>query len=204
MNSKNNKIALLPFLKYKWVKKIMLFFGCWFLLHTAFIMIDGFTDYHGKADVAIVLGNRVYADGSLSSWLKGRVDKALQLYRQKRVKKIFVSGGISSKMDGFFPEGTAMRNYLVQAGVPEDDIIVDNKGNDTYATAKNFIAWSKGKQYNSAIIVSQFFHITRSKYTLKKLGFMRVVGIASASYSWRDVPGTVREWPAFYKYLLIH
>ncbi len=181
----------------------MLFFGCWFLLHTIFIMIDGFTDYHGKADVAIVFGNRVYADGSLSSWLRGRVDKALQLHRQKRVRKIFVSGGISSERDGFFPEATAMRNYLVQAGVPADDIIVDNRGNDTYATAKNFIAWNNDKQYSSAIVVSQFFHITRSKYILKKLGFVKVAGVASTTYSWRDVSSTVREWPAFYKYLLM-
>jgi vancomycin permeability regulator SanA len=188
--------------KYKWLNRILAFLGSWFLLHTLFIVLDGFTNYNGKADVAIVMGNRVYADGSLSSWLKGRVDKSFELYKQGRVKKIFVSGGISTEEDGYYPEGDAMKKYLLARGVPEHDIIVDNNGIDTRTTAKNFIEWNKENRYTSAIVVSQFFHITRSKFILKKYGFKKVAGAASKVYSWRDLPSTIREWPAFYKYLL--
>ncbi|HLY68472.1 MAG TPA: hypothetical protein VKR53_02015, partial [Puia sp.] len=65
----------------------------WFVLHSVYICIDGLHNDKGYADAEIVLGNEVYADSSVSLPLKGRLDKALELYVNKRVKKIFVSGG---------------------------------------------------------------------------------------------------------------
>ena len=64
----------------------------WLFLHLLYISWDGLHDDAGKADIAIILGNPVQADGTLSPWLKGRVDRAIALYQQGRVKKIFASG----------------------------------------------------------------------------------------------------------------
>jgi vancomycin permeability regulator SanA len=176
----------------------------WVLLHIVYISIDGLTGYQGKADVAVVLGNRVYADGSLSTWLQGRVDEALQLYKQKKVRKIFASGGVSTPENGGYPEGTAMKSYLVNHGVPAEDVIADNGGVNTYWTAKDFLEWNKSKHYQSVIVVSQFYHITRTKYIFHKLGITGVHSASSHSYSWSDVVGTFREVPAFYKYMLVY
>ncbi len=198
MLQKNRK----PF-KRKWFKRIAVFLLLWLVIHVIYISIDGLNDYKGKADVAIILGNAVYADGRLSSWLQGRVDKALELYKQGRVKKIFASGGIS-KDDGGYPEGDAMKQYLIQHGVPADDIIADNLGQNTFLTAKNFIEWNKNYHYTSAIAVSQFYHITRTKYIIRKLGFTNVYNAASNKYSSKDIIGTLREVPAFYKYVLVY
>lgn len=107
------------FFTNKWVKRIAVLLLVWLCLHITYITIDGCYDYQGRADVAIILGNHVFADGHLSPWLKGRVDKALDLYRQGRVKKIFASGGISENPEGNYPEGDAMKNYLQQQGFPQ-------------------------------------------------------------------------------------
>jgi vancomycin permeability regulator SanA len=192
------------FFTNKWVKRIALFLLTWLIIHIVYISIDGCRDYQGRADVAIILGNHVFADGHLSPWLKGRVDRALLLYRQGRVKKIFASGGISENPEGNYPEGDAMKNYLQQQGVPAGDIIADNKGVNTFFTAKNFIAWNQSQHYSSAIVVSQFYHITRSKYILRKLGFKNVYNAASDKYTINDVIGTLREVPALYKYMLVY
>jgi vancomycin permeability regulator SanA len=192
------------FLKNKWLRRTFFFFLIWLLIHISFITVDGLRDDKGKADVAIILGNRVYADGSLSSWLKGRVDKALELYKKGRVRKIYASGGIGSKEDGGQPEGDAMKVYLIKEGMPAEDITADNGGQNTWLTAKDFIHWNESHHYSSAIIVSQFFHITRSKYIFRKLGFKNVFNVSSDVYSWRDIPGTLREVPAFYKYVLVY
>ncbi len=188
----------------RWVKRTALFLLAWIIIHVIYISIDGFRDYAGSADVAIILGNHVFADGSLSPWLKGRVDKALDLYRQGRVKKIFASGGISENIAGSYPEGDAMKSYLEQQGVPPVDIIADNKGVNSYFTAKNFIEWNQSQHYRNAIIVSQFYHITRCKYIMRKLGFMNVYSAASEKYAVNDALGALREVPAFYKYMLVY
>ena len=193
------------FSRYKWIFRIALLPLLWIVIHIIYITIDGMNDRADKADVAIILGNTVFADGSLSPWLKGRVDAALKLYREGRVKKIFASGGIGmTKDEGDYPEGDAMKEYLVSQGVPEGDVIADNNGRNTYLTAKNFIEWNRQYHYTSAIMVSQFYHITRSKYILRKLGFANLGNATSRVYTWGDVNSTLREVPAFYKYMLVY
>jgi vancomycin permeability regulator SanA len=190
--------------KNKWFKRITLFLLVWILIHIIYITIDGFNDYLGSADVAIILGNHVYEDGRLSSWLQGRVDEALLLYQQGKVKKIYASGGISENDAGNYPEGDAMKTYLQQHGVATADVIADNNGQNTFLTAKDFIAWNETNHYTSAIVVSQFFHITRTKYIMRKLGFKNVYGASSKKYTFTDIIGTLREVPAFYKYVIVY
>jgi vancomycin permeability regulator SanA len=189
---------------YKWVKRITLFLLFWVLIHVVYITIDGLSNYKGNADVAIILGNTVFKNDSLSPWLQGRVDAALVLYKEGKVKKIYASGGISKDIDGNYPEGNAMKKYLLQHGVPDADVIADNDGQNTFLTARDFIAWNETHQYRSAIVVSQFYHVTRSKYILRKLGFKNVYGASSVKYQWNDIVGTLREVPAFYKYMLVY
>jgi vancomycin permeability regulator SanA len=173
----------------------------WVCAHIIYITVDGLSEYDGSADVAVILGNRVLADGTLSSWLKGRTDAALELYKQKRIKKIIASGGISANEDGGYPEGNAMKEYLVSKGVPPGDVIADNAGINTYWTAKNYLELSKANNFQSVIVVSQFYHITRTKYIFRKLGVQNVHDVSSDVYDWRDIGGTLRELPAFYKYM---
>ncbi|MEP7279952.1 MAG: YdcF family protein [Bacteroidota bacterium] len=186
----------------RWVRRAALLLLLWVSIHIIYITIDGFRDYKANADVAIIEGNAVNKDGSLSPWLKGRVDEALHLYQAGRVKKIFASGG--NKGEPAYPEGDAMKKYLIRQGVPMADIIADNKGQNTFLTSKDFMDWNKTQHYTSAIVVTQFYHISRSKYILRKLGFKNVYGASSKAYGWRDVIGTVREVPAFYKYVLVY
>lgn len=191
------------FRKRKWLRLLIYFFAAWFFIHIAVITIDGFSGTDATTDIAIVLGNRVYANGSLASWTKGRVDKALQIYNQGRVKMIFVSGGYSKENN--YPEGKAMKAYLVSKGVPDSAVIEDNEGANSYLTAVNFMKWNMTKQYGSVIVVSQFYHITRSKYILKEQGYKgKVYSASSEVYNWKDIFGTLREVPAFYKYVLYY
>jgi vancomycin permeability regulator SanA len=176
-------------------------FVFWLLLHSAYVIYDGLHNYNGKADIAIVLGNSVFADGTLSPWLQGRVDAALQLYQEGRIKKIFVSGG---KGEYGVREGDAMKKYLMQKKVPGNDIIKDNNGNNSYLTAKDFIALNDSLHFASAIVVSSFYHITRCKYIIKKLGYKNVEGYSSRRYFWKDGYGLFREFFAFYKYMLFY
>jgi vancomycin permeability regulator SanA len=188
----------------RWFRRTAFFLLSWIAVHIIYISIDGLQTFKGEADVAVVLGNRVFADGRLSGWLQGRVDMALALYKEKRVKKIFASGGISTPEDGGYPEGDAMKQYLLNHGVPATDIISDNAGQNTFLTAKDFMEWNVSQHYHSVVIVSQFYHITRSKYIFKKMGCKNVASAASEKYTWADITGTLREVPAFYKYVLLY
>ena len=173
----------------------------WFLAHELYIIWDGTRPYEGSAEVAVVLGNAVRPDTSLSPVLKGRVDKALELYRAHRVQKLFLSGGVKNSV---IPEGDAMRRYLLANGVPSKDMIVDNAGANTFHTALDFVSWNRTEHFSSAIIVSSFYHITRCKYIFRKMGYTHFHTVASTDYFWNDLVGLAREFPAFYVYRLLY
>lgn len=173
----------------------------WVFLQALYMTWDGMRNYQGVADVAIVLGNTVMPDSSLSPWLQGRVDEALRLYTNKQVKKIFVSGGVAP---GRKPEGDAMRDYLLSKGVPANDVMADNFGQNTFLTATNFLQLNQHQHFQSAVMVSSFYHVTRCKFIMRKKGFAAVYGSPSHRFFWADWYGLLRDWVGMYKYAFVY
>ncbi len=169
----------------------------WGALHTALITIDGLTDEMEPAEVAVILGNKVNEDGSLSPRLIGRVETGLQLYEDGLVEKLMVSGGYGKEKQY---EGTKMAEYLMRRGVPEKALIIDDAGNNTMQTAVNYAKLEL--DMGSVIVVSQFHHISRTKLAFKKVGLGKVRGVHADFYEWRDFYSVFREIPAYYAYLI--
>ena len=160
------------------------------LLVATMLSCIGLSDRVPFADVVIVPGNTVYPDGRLSARLQGRLDAALAVYRAGRCRVIFVSG--ATGVEGV-DEAQAMRRYLVAQDVPADRVIVDSAGYNTEATARNAAAVMRVRGYRSALAVSQFFHIVRTRALLERHG-VKVVGHAHADYyEWRDAYSLLRE-----------
>jgi len=179
----------------KTLKYILLVLAAWLAAHSIYITIDGLHDSHQKADVAVILGNKVNEDGTLSNRLKARLDEGLLLYRQHRVKKIIVSGGLGK--EGFW-EGSKMQEYLIANHIPAKNIIVDNDGDDTEKTVLNAIKIMHRQHYHSAISVSQYFHQTRIKMLFRKHGFPHITSASPRYFELRDFYSIFREFIAFY------
>lgn len=170
-------------------------FALWVLAHITYATIDGFTDNQTRADVAVVFGNKVNEDGSLSSRLQARLEQAVVLYRTQRTPAIIVSGGLGK--EGFW-EGDKMREYLLSQGIPDTAIVVDNYGNDTELTVKNSLAIMQEKGWHSAISVSQFFHQTRIKMLYRKAGFNNIESSSPNFLAFGDGYSCLREFVGFY------
>lgn len=167
----------------------------WFLGHSAFILYDGISDNGKNADLAVILGNKVNEDGTLSKRLEMRLETGVQLFKSGRVKRILVSGGLGK--EGFY-EGDKMKEFLVAHAVPDSLIIVDNFGNNTRASVENTLALRKQIHFNSIIVVSQYFHVTRTKKLFRDKGFENVSSASPDYFEWRDIYALVREFPAYY------
>ncbi|MGI2035627.1 YdcF family protein [Rhizobium panacihumi] len=163
------------------------------------ISVDGLNDRTEPADVAIVLGSKVMPDGTPSPRLKARLDRSIELYRHKHVVFVLVSGGTGKEG---FSEGLVMRDYAVAQGVPQDRVIMDEFGNTTRATAENAARMMQARGLTSAIAVSQYFHITRTRMALSDAG-IRPTGSAHARiYELRDLYSIAREIPGIITYWL--
>ncbi len=180
----------------KYSKFLFRIFVVWYLIHSAYIVFDGLYDKKTKADSAIVLGNKINEDGTLSHRLKARLDKSIDLFTQNRVKTIIVSGGLGK--EGFW-EGNKMKEYLIQNKIPANKIVVDNSGNDTEQTVKNYIKIMDSLNFESAITVSQYFHQTRTKFLFRKEGCKNIESSSPVYFEMRDFYSVFREFVAFYK-----
>jgi vancomycin permeability regulator SanA len=176
-------------------KLLLILFLIWFIGHTVFITVDGLSDNGKNADVAVILGNKVNQDGTLSERLKKRLECGLGLYQNHRVKKIIVSGGFGK--EGFY-EGNKMRDFLVANKVPDSLIIVDNFGNNTRATVENTMKLKDSLHFKSIIVVSQYFHVTRTKMLFKKRGFQNVSSVSPNYFEIKDVYSIIREFAGYY------
>jgi vancomycin permeability regulator SanA len=167
----------------------------WFIFHTGYTIIDGLKTNDDHYELALILGTTVNEDGSLSDRLKQRLDCGLDLFQNRKVDKILVSGALGSEG---WEEAEKMRGYLIQNGVPSSDIYVDNSGYDTEASVSNCLNLADSLHFESIVVVSQYFHITRTKMLFKKAGFKKVAGASPNYFELRDIYSITREFFAFY------
>jgi vancomycin permeability regulator SanA len=180
----------------KLLKYLIFAFFFWVLVHLICITIDGLRPNNSIADIGIVLGTKVNEDGTLSARLQKRLECGLALYQKKQVKKLIVSGGLGK--EGHW-EGTKMKAFLLENAMPDSCIIVDNYGNNTLLSAKNSLKIQDSLHFQSIIIVSQYYHLTRSKMLFAQQGFTQISSASPVYFEWRDVYSLLREFPAYYK-----
>jgi len=142
--------------------------------------------------VAIVFGARVYTSGRLSGMLRDRVDTAIELYKAGKVQKLLLSG---DNQFAEYNEPGAMMEYAIAQGIPAEDIQPDYGGRRTYDScyrAKQVF------QVESAILVTQRFHLPRALFLCEHLGIEAVGVVADRRpYDPRSVAySETREIPA--------
>ena len=169
------------------------------LFCAAALVIDGLTDKVGKSDVAIVPGNTVYPDGTLSRRLAARVDQARWLYQQGRVKAVIVSGGTGVEGQD---EARRMKARLVDHGMPDSAVIVDSAGVTTTATARNSAAIMRAHGFKTAAVVTQYFHVPRTTLALRKAGVTVNQTSHARYFEWRDLYSIAREVVGYASYLV--
>jgi vancomycin permeability regulator SanA len=167
------------------------------LLPAAVIVCDGLSDRIAVCDVGIVLGSKVELDGTPSLRLAARLDRAAELYAQGCFPRVIVSGGTG--VEGF-DEAAVMKQYLVDHGVPRDRIITDSLGVDTLATARNASRIMNDEGLRSALVITQYFHLTRTKLALRRCGVTELASAHARFCEWRDVFSLAREVAGMYYY----
>ncbi len=161
------------------------------------IIWDGLHDELVKCDVGVVLGNKVERSGVPSPALQARLDKAHQLYRDGWFHDVLVSGGLGKEGHD---EALVMKNYLVAHGVPPERIIVDSEGNTSLATARNTARLARQHDWTTAFIISQYFHISRTRLALTRCGVSAPGGAHADYWSWWDFYSVPREAVGYVSY----
>lgn len=134
--------------------------------------------------IGVVLGAAVWSNNKPSSSLKIRVDKAIQLYNSKKIRKIQLTGG---NAPGELSEAEVAFNYLKQFNVNLNDVFIENK---TASTADQ-LSFIKNELSNSLsskniVVISNNYHLSRIHQMSKFYDIEINLVPAEMSMSWQN------------------
>ncbi len=100
-----------------------------------------------------------------------RFTHTYELYVQKKINKILLTGGSGNVLGEKVSEAKMTKELLLRLGVPEEDIIVEPDSRNTYENAV-FTKRILEKDYPNAtcLLITSAFHMRRSIACFKKAG----------------------------------
>lgn len=165
-------------------------------MHLGIITFIGLVDNIVQCDYGIVLGSGL-RNGEITVRCTSRLDKALELHGNGIFRKFIVSGIVDKNGNS---EARLMQHYLLDHSVLSNQIIVDERGSTTYATVLRCKELIPDVKKVRILIVSQFYHITRSLMAFRSAGFTNVYHSHSTYHDIKDVFSLFREIIAIYCY----
>lgn len=121
-----------------------------------------------EPECIMVLGASVHPDGTPSPMLEDRLETGIELYNRGVAPKLLLTGD-NGQIE--YNEVEAMKNYAVNAGVPEEDIFLDHAGFSTYDSVYR-ASYVFGVE--SMVAVTQEYHLYRTLHGCKKMGIEAV------------------------------
>lgn len=189
------------FERYRVFKKIFIWVCsigiCIFLVILSLIISKMNVKPVKNLDYIIVLGAQVKESGP-SVVLRYRLDRAVSYLKENDNTLVIVSGGQGANEKA--TEASAMKEYLVNNGINENRIIIEDKSN---TTKENLINSKKITRDNKSIgIVTNNFHMYRALLIGKKYK-VKAVGIPSKSTSYYLPNNLLREVFAYIKFIIL-
>lgn len=127
------------------------------ILSTKNRIVSGYSELLTDIDYIVILGAGIRR-GKPSPMLEDRLKTGISLYNNDISNKILITG---DHMNDDYDEVTVMKNYLLEHGIPEEDIITDNYGISTYDSIYRVKNVYKS---NKVVIVSQRYHLYRALF----------------------------------------
>ena len=165
-----------------------------FMVYTLFLqMLPPKKDF----DYVIIHGAGLLNGDRVSKLLQDRLDKAIHVYRSDpSPTKLIPSGGQGA--DETVPEAEAMKRYLLAQGVPEEDILTEDRSTTTMENlqfSKRIIDAREGRKYTA--LVTSNYHVYRALRYCRAIG-LNCTGIGShvAFYYWPTA--LIREYIAIH------
>ena len=155
-----------------------------FFILLGVVLAGSHDDIQGEPGVMVILGCQVKPEGP-SMLLQDRLNKALDYWKEHPDITIVVSGGQGP--DEPVTEARAMADYLIQAGVPEDSLLLAAQSHNTSQNlhyTMDCLREAGTDLSQGVVVVSNGFHLARVRMLAQRAGFEQVSTLAAPSSHW--------------------
>ncbi|MEG7594440.1 vancomycin high temperature exclusion protein [Vibrio cholerae] len=108
--------------------------------------------------VAVVLGTSKYIGKTLNEYYTNRIDAAIELYQQGKVRNFLLSGDNAHRS---YNEPWTMKRDLLRAGIPAENISLDYAG---FRTLDSIVRAKEIFDTDNFLIITQRFHCERALF----------------------------------------
>lgn len=149
-----------------------------FIIVEAFIFSQFGAKAKPGADYVIILGAQWKQNGP-SYVLQKRLDRAAAYLKENPDVKVIVSGGQGS--DEVISEAQGMGEYLMQAGIAKERILLEDRSTNTY---QNLIFSGEllDRSKDRVVLVTSNFHMFRALHIAEKQGYKQIEGLSARSF----------------------
>ena len=175
------KNTIITVIKISIIIFIFLFFFVQYFIIKEYINDRKAVNENKKVDYVIILGARVKGEKPAKSLME-RIKAATKYLKKNPEVKVIATGG-KGKNEGI-AEGVAIKRELLKNGISEDRIILEDKSKNTVENfrfslekirnsenGKNKNSKNNGNRKIKVLIVTNDYHIFRSKNIARKVGF---------------------------------
>ena len=149
-----------------------------------------------EADYILILGCRFRRDGTLTPLLRGRVDRAIDFWKIQRETTgreavLVPSGGQGA--DEPMAEAEAMGRYLLERGIPESCILLEDRSRNTYQNMEYSRALIEKRTPGARVVYATTnYHVFRSGVWANLAG-LPSEGVGSSTKWWYWPNAFMRE-----------
>lgn len=125
-----------------------------------------------RHDAIVVLGGTVQDDGTLTPWVRARVERAVEAYEAGVASRIIFSGrnGLYGPAQPAVTEAAAMSAYAQRLGLPGGAALLEEHSRDTlgnaYFVRRDFL---QPNDWRSIRVVTSDFHLSRAAWVFRKV-----------------------------------
>ena len=169
----------------RWIRVLLVLVAAGVLCFAALfgaVIYGSYDHIQGEPQVMVILGCQVKNDGP-SQLLRDRLDEALSYLADHPDLTVVVSGGQGP--DEPSTEARAMADYLMEEGVEEDQILLEDQSHNTVQNFRYTAQLLEEQGYDlentQVLVVSNGFHLTRARMLAERTGFEELSTLAAPS-----------------------
>lgn len=154
-------------------------------------------------DCAVVCGYFANDDGTPSELMKTRVEKAVRLWKRKKVDCLILSG---AAVYNEHVEAEVMRRYARELGVPDSEIIIEDRAVSTYHNMLYSKEIMESHYLKDCVVVTNGWHLRKADHYARKFRLDYVMAQAENPKSesgmetlWRLVKTNVHMYINMYR-----
>lgn len=144
-----------------------------------------------KLNYVVVLGAGLIGK-KVTPLLASRIDRGIEIYHKNPGSKLIMSGGQGS--DEEIPESHAMAAYAEEHGVPQSDIIIEDRSKKTNQNLK--FSHQLMQPDSTFCIVTNSYHVYRALVLAKRQG-LKCIGYGAKTKWYFTLNAFIREFIAY-------